>query len=324
MKVAKDNSKLIIIGGVSAMAIGLVGTVFFMTADFGKTPAEKPTEPTAVSSEVKEKKKAKDKPEEIVRVMTPYTQMITPVGYGDKEFPAEKAATLKASLLDLAEGGEVSTMIAQMEKELATFRFSEGVNLEIAGIYADATMVNGLVGKTDAEMREILPGAFKTPEMLALMPLYLPELARRDIIHDNLSLTPLTEGPFKIRDIKFIKTAEDADKDESYQDNGIAISMFNVVEGIHQIQVIELIREEEPDVPIRAYISELANGELALYGYYIPDGVTHYYQNIEFFKQLDTDYLEPNEKYQHEQIQKEIDEGKIPDEVIEEFLNPTK
>lgn len=319
------NSKVLIAGGIGAIAVAMVGTVFFITSDVGKMPTSNQEEPVAVVADAKKEKAPEDKDEtQVERIMTPYVDNITPVGYGDKEFPLEQSASFKEKMLRLAEGGEVSTMLTEMESKLESYRFSQGVNLEIAGLYADASLVNGLIGKTEDEMRKTLVGAFKTPEMLALMPLYLPELARRDIIHDSLSLTPLTEGPWKIHDTKFITNREDADNDEAYQENGVAISMFNVVEGIHQIHVIEMNRVEEPDIPVRAYISELANGDLELYGFYIPDGTTHYYQTVEFFEKLDEEYLVPNEEYQHEQMQEEIDKGNIPDELMDEFLNPTE
>lgn len=326
----KKDNRLIIVGGIGALAVGLVGTLYFATSDIGKEPlinteevAE--TQPIVVSESQKQQANKTDKKEEdVVRIFSNYQERITPIGYGEKEFPAEQAGTLKSSLVEMAEAGEVEKMISEVERQLESYRFSEGVNLEIAGLYHDATVTQGLIGKTEAEMRKILPNAYKTPEMLAVMTLYLPEHARRDMIRDSMSLTPLTEGPFKINGTRYIDNREDADNDEIYQENGVGISMFNVVDSIRRIHVVEVIREEEPDVTIRAYISELANGQLQLYGYYIPDDVTHYYQTVEFFKELDAEYIEPNAEYQQELLQEELKKGNIPPEAMDAFLNPTQ
>lgn len=326
MSFLKKDNKYVIAAGIGALALGLVGTLFFVTTDMGKTPLIKKDEPVVVDSSIDEKKdlaKAEKTGKEVERVVTAYTSLISPVGFGVEEFPVEKGMTLKEKLLNYAESGEVDKLLAEMERKLEGYRFSEGVNLEIAGLYYDASFTRGLVGKTENEMKELLPNTYKTPEMLALMPLYLPETARRDVIRDNLSLTPLTEGGWDIRDYSYIKTADEADEDEVYADNGVATSMFNVVDGLHQIHVIELSRDEEPDVLVRAYISELANGQLQLYGYYIPDGITHYYQTITYFQELDEMYLEPNEKHQEEWLKKELEAGNIPKEALEEFLDPT-
>lgn len=325
----KDN-RLIIVSGIGALAVGLVGTLFFATSDISKEPlvkTEKVAEakPTVVAEpETKESDTAIKKEADVERIFTNYQELITPIGYGDKEFPAEQGGTFKSSLVALAEAGEVEKMISEVEKKLESYRFSEGVNLEIAGLYHDATVTKSLIGKTEAEMRKMLPNAYKTPEMLAVMTLYLPEHARRDMIRDNMSLTPLTEGPFQINGTTYIDNREDADEDEVYQENGVGISMFNVVDSIRQIHVVEVIRKEEPDVTIRAYIAELANGQLQLYGYYIPDDVTHYYQTVEFFKELDTEYIEPNAEYQQKVLEEELEKGNIPEEAMDAFLNPTQ
>lgn len=323
----KDN-RLLIVSGIGALGVGLVGTVFFVTSDFGKEPLIKTEEvvvavPAVTEPKTVEPDEAIEKEPEVERIFTNYQELITPIGFGDKEFPAEQGGTFKSQLVALAEAGEVEMLITEVEKKLERYRFSEGVNLEIAGLYYDATVTKSLIGKTEAEMRKMLPNAYKTPEMLAVMTLYLPEHARRDMIRDNMSLTPLTEGPFKINGTTFIDNRKDADEDEVYQENGVGISMFNVVDGIRQIHVVEVIRQEEPEVTIRAYIAELANGQLQLYGYYIPDDVTHYYQTVEFFKELDAEYIEPNAEYQQKVMEEELKKGNIPEEAMDAFLNPT-
>lgn len=319
----KDN-KMLIAGGIIALGLGVVGTLFVGTSDIGKTPVVKSQAPVAIETPV-ETKGVKDKKtgDRFDRIVTPYTSVISPVGFGDKEFPEEQAVTFKEKLLEYAEDGEVDSMLIEMEKKLDSYRFSEGVNLEIAGLYYDASFTKELIGKTEDEMRKIVPNTYKTPEMLALMPLFLPETARRDVIRDNLSLTPLTEGDWDISSYRYISSVEEADEDEVYADNGLATSMFNVVDGLHQIHVIEMSRDEEPDVLVRAYIAELANGQLQLYGYYIPDDITHYYQTVAFFEELDETYLKPNEEYQQKQIQQELKDGNLPEEALDQFLNPT-
>lgn len=317
-----DKDKLTLLGGGALLVLGMAGTGVFLFTDVLEPKTG--TEPVPVVQKKVEKTEVQEKLAKGETVTTPYTSLITPVGYGDKEFPVEQSQTFKEQLLREAEGGEVDALMKEVEKKLAGFRFSQEKNLEIAGLYADASFVRGLVDKSTDEMSKALPGGFKTPEMLAIMPLYFPEEARRALFHDTSSLTPLNPGPWMIKDHRTITTKEEADMDESYQDNGVAISMFNVIDGLHQIHVIELVRDEEPDVPVRAYISELNNGKLKLYGYFIPDDVTHYYKDVAFFEELDEMYLNPNDEYQQEQIQKEIDEGNIPEEALDQFLNPTE
>ena len=319
-----NKDKWVLIGGGAVLGLGMIGSAIFLMTD---VLDPKPTieEPAPVVKKAETTKVVKEDGKTVNKtIVTGYTQNITPVGYGDKEFPVEQSDTFKEQLLIEAEGGEVDNLLKAMEKRIATYRFSEGKNLEIAGLYADATFAKSLVGKTPEEMRKLLPGGFKIPEMLAILPLYFPEEARRTLYKDVNSLTPLNPGPWKIKDYRMITTREEADADESYQDNGVAISMYNVMDGLHQIHVIELIRDQDPGVPVRAYIGEMTNGTLELYGYYVPDGVTHYYQTVPFFEDIEEQYLKPNDEYQQEQIQKEIEEGNIPEEAWDEFLNPTQ
>lgn len=317
-----NKDKWMLIGGAGALGIGMIGTGVFL---FGGLNDTKSTSETPVAVEQKQIKKTElqKKLAKKETIQTSYRSLITPVGYGEKEFHVEQSDTFKQQLLKEAEGGEVDRLIGMVSSKLENYRFSEPKNLEIAGLYADASFVKGLIGKSPEEMRKILPDSFKTPEMLALMPLFLPEEARRSLYKDSASLTPLNPGPWMIDDIRTIENREEADKDETYQDNGVAISMFNVIDGLSRIHVIEMSRTEDGDVPVRAYIGELNNGKLVLNGYYIPDGVKHYYKDVAFFEELDELYLKPNDEYQDKQVQKDIDEGKIPKKALDEFLNPT-
>lgn len=319
----KKNNNWLIAGGILTLTVGLVGTIFVATSDFGKTPIVH-KEKTAVVQKQKVEVKPTKNTGEVKPVMTPYSSLITPVGTGDKEFPEEQTNTFKEKLMAYAEAGDIDAIIDEVEKRLGTYRFSSEGNLEIAGIYGDASFMKGLVGKKESEMRKAVPGAFKTPEMMAIMTLYLPESARRDVIRDDLSLTPLADGPWKVLDHRYIKNEKEADEDESYDDNGVATSMFNILDGLHQIHVVEMNRELDPDVHVRAYIGELANGKLVLYGYYIPDGTVHYYQNIQYFEKIDEEYLKPNEEYQKDRINEELKKGNLPKEAVDKFLNPNQ
>lgn len=317
------DAKWLIAGGLLVLVIGLISTFLFLTSDIGKKP-KAPDKPVSTVEAPKKETDSTDEEETITPVTTNYQERIPPVGYGDAEYPAAKSNTLKSELLRFAEKGEIDALLEEMERYLAKYRFSQGVNLEIAGLYADASFTKELAGKTEQEMRTMLPDAYLTPEFLAIMPLYLPEMARRDMIHDSLSLTPLTEGGWSLNGTRTIETSQEADEDEVYQDNGVATSMFNVVDGISRIRIFDLSRDEEPEVVVHAYLAELANGTYSLYGYYISDDVTHYYQTVDFFRQLDEDYIQPNADYQQERIQEELDEGNLPPEVLDEFLNPTQ
>ncbi|AJD93495.1 hypothetical protein JMA_41780 (plasmid) [Jeotgalibacillus malaysiensis] len=320
-----NKDKWVLIGGGAVLGLGMIGSAVFLMSDV-LDPKPKTEETASVVKEQSTSKNVKNDngKQENQTIVTGYTKLITPVGYGEKEFPLEQSDTFKEQLLIEAEGGEVDNILKEMEKRIATHRFSEGKNLEIAGLYADATFAKGLVDKTPEEMRKLLPGGFKTPEMLAILPLYFPEEARRTLYKDVNSLTPLNPGPWKIKDYRMITNRVEADADEAYQDNGVAISMYNVMDGLHQIHVIELIRDQDPGVPVRAYVGEMTNGTLELYGYYVPDGITHYYQTVSFFEDIEEQYLKPNDEYQQEQIEKEIEDGNIPEEVWDEFLNPTQ
>jgi len=320
MIVKKD--KVMLIGGGAFLGLGMIATGYFMFSG-----AMEPNQPTSKEVSVQKPKAKtvvkKEKPtNEMIR--TPYLSLITPVGSGEEEFPEEKSDTFFNGLLKKAESGEVDSILKEMEPKTVNYRFSSDKNLRIAGLYADASFVRGLVGKSTSDMRKLLPGGFKTPEMLALMPLFLPEEVRRPLYKDSNSLTPLNPGPWEIKNIRVIKDAKEADKDETYDDNATAVSMYNVIDGLNQIYVVEMARTDDPGVPVRAYVGELSNGKLVLNGYYVPDGIKHYYKDVAFFEKLDSEYLEPNQKYQEDVKKKKAKDGEIPSEVVDEFLNPTK
>lgn len=322
------KDKWLLVGGGIFLSVCIIGTALFMMSDvFGTNPVKEVTQEKMIDSSMNKSDKSGDKEKNVQAVRgtiaTSYLKRVTPVGYGTKEFPLEQSGTLKESLLRYAESGEVDAILSEMEKYLASNRFSEDKNLEIAGVYADATFARGLVGKKTSEIKKVLPTGFKTPEMLAIVPLFLPEEMRRTLYKDSASLTPLNPGPWRIQDKWMIQSPEDAEKDEVYQENSVAVSMFNVLDGLNQIHVIELIREEEPNVKVRAYVGEYTNGKLVLYGYYVPDGISHYYQNVAYFEEIEELYLKPNDEYQQEQAQKGVENGEIPESVLEAFLNPT-
>lgn len=314
------KDKAILIGTGAFLGLGMVATGYFMLSD---TFEPEPTKEVTVEQK-KEKSIVKEKPKTNETIRTPYLSLITPVGSGEKEFPEEKSDSLFNTLLQYAESGEVDSILKEMEPKTVNYRFSTDKNLKVAGIYADASFIKSLVGKSTSEMRKLLPGTLKTPEMLALMPLFLPEEVRRPLYKDINSLTPLNPGPWEIKNIRMIKDAKEAEKDESYADNATAVSMYNVIDGLSQIYVVEMARTDDPGVPVRAYVGELTNGQLLLNGYYVPDGIKHYYKDVAFFEKLDSDYIEPNQKYQDDMKKKDAKDGEIPDEVIDEFLNPTK
>lgn len=318
-----NKSKLIIYGGGSAFVLAFAGTVYMGIQHFsGNDSMAINKKHTKLQEKVIETQKQTNQKESryTEKVETPYTVNILAIGTGSEEYPSEKSFSLKEDLLNDLETAHFNSGQKAIEKQLDAYTFSKGRNLEIAGLYEDIdTLVNYTEAKK-AEKTKTLKGGFVTPEGLAIAPLFLTESDRRSFISDESSLTPLeVNAEWMIKKEYFIKNEKEAKKDDVYKEEAVARSIFNTRDGITQIHVIELENTSTPDVPVRAYIIEYANGELELYGYYVPDGVTHYYQTVAFYKGLDKT-IDKNTEKDKEKQQKEIDNGNLTDDALEQLL----
>lgn len=250
-----------------------------------------------------------------------YREQVAPIGTGKNEYEQSEAIVLKKQLLDLAEDGDVDKLVKRVQSLLPEYRFSEGMNLDIAGIYSDANVLLEAMKLPEKKQGAFMKGSIKTPEMLVLTTLFIGEEPRRSVIKDSRSLTPLFDGYVTIVGDTLIKDKKTADKDTVYRDRGVATNMFSTIDGLKSIHKIEFYSNNEKDIRMFAYVAQDAVGVLTLEGIYIPDETKHYYQDINYFKELDKTTLEPNEERVNKEREKEATDGKLSEEEADAFFN---
>lgn len=192
----------------------------------------------------------------------------------NQEYPEGQGALLVKQYREYASVASYDKIVEDMKTKVDKYNFTTGSNLEVAGIYHDATIMLSTLLVPQVQSGKIAKG-MQDPNMMVTGTMMLPELARRSVILDKESLTPLFSGAVKI-----VKTEV---LDGTTEDTKAKI----VFESCVGAMMVYKITFEVENNPLIAYVAEYDNALLDFYGVYAPEGKNYYYQTIRFFEQQD-------------------------------------
>lgn len=192
----------------------------------------------------------------------------------NQEYPEDKSQALVKQYMDYASVASYDKVVDDMKTKVDKYNFTTGANLDVAGIYHDATIMLSTLTVPQVQAGKIAKD-MQDPNMMVVGTMMLPELARRSVILDKSSLTPMFTGAVKIDSTEEL---DGTTKDSKAQ------VVFNSCVGAMKVYKITFEVEKNPLI---AYIAQYDNATLDFYGVYAPEGKTYYYQTISFFEQQD-------------------------------------
>lgn len=196
----------------------------------------------------------------------------------NREYPEEQFAILEAELKAYAEKADYQKIIDTINEKRQSYKFTESYNLNIASIFHDAEIMMALKDYDYIKQGEVAKSMLN-PEMMVSGTLMLEEKSRRGVITDKDSLSPIFDGPVKIKEHEIISNEND---------EGIVKRIYNFCTGatvVHKI-TFEIEKNE-----LIAYVVEYSDKTLEFFGIYAPDGVETYYQSISFWEQIEADTM---------------------------------
>lgn len=192
------------------------------------------------------------------------------------EYPEQESKILKIKLMDLASVASYDKILDTVKNQTSQYKFTTGTNLEIASIYHDASLMLTLITVPEANQGKIAKGMMN-PEMIVIGTMMLPEPARRPVITDKDSISPIFSGAVKII------SSEEKHLDMTDTESQRILDECDGGEFIHKI-VFEVEKKQ-----LTAYVVGYRNATIELYGIYAPEGNKYYFQNIRFWEQSQID-----------------------------------
>lgn len=248
-----------------------------------------------------------------------YREHITPIGSGE-EYPKEKSKTLKSELLDLAESGKYGELLLKANTLTEEYRFSEGTNLDIAGIIYDVGLIVDAYedGLERLDLGEVVASS-KTPEILIASTLWSDNFARRAVVQDFSSLAPVGHTEFDFKESRVLRNVNEAEEEPTFKDINIAKEIFTVEENVNAIYVYDVELPIDGGLPLTVYVWEDLFGNIAFYGMYAPDDFKTYAKELDWWQQHDILYKNA-EKAQDEYYEKNAEEGIITNEQVDKLF----
>lgn len=239
-----------------------------------------------------------------------YRTNILPVGTGS-------AATLsdakKKQALDYMAQEQFKTYEKWMGNLINKNLFNHGVNLDLAGIYADEQTFEDCLHNANGLTLQQLGTKFaknvKTPETFAILGLYFDQIARSRFILDPDSISPIGfNGLTYVSTKKFNST--NINSAPTYQGKNIAKLAWYAANQGAVYQVTIKVQDLQNWITYNAYVGEDPKGKLMLYGYYPQDKdlskITDKKLSFYFTKEMKKKYQEAEAN----EIQR-IQEGKV-------------
>ena len=322
MKKIKLNRKLIQILFLVAIGIILaINLIFFAKKNDKKKEVEEKEVATEVKTSTEEKNEEEKDPLEKTNEATEllYREHITPIGNGE-EYPLEKSKGLKNELLELAERGKYGELLLKANSITEEYRFSQGINLDIAGIIYDAGIISDAHDNNleRLEYGEVVASS-KTPEMLIASTLWSDNFARRAVIQDFSSLAPVGFDEFDFRDSRIYRNANEAKEEPTFKNINIVEEIFTMEDQVNAVYAYDVHLESEGGLPVTVYVLEDLYGNLTFYGMYAPDDVKTYEKDLDWWQQHDILY-ENAEKAQEEYYEENAEKGIITKEQVDKLF----
>lgn len=245
-----------------------------------------------------------------------YREHIAPIGKGE-EYPKEQSELLKSELLQHAQNAEYVEIMEKMNTLIKTYRFSEGTNLDIAGIYHDVNLLYSLKDEEDPVRYGNAVATSKTPEMLVINTLFSDHFDRRQILEDWTSISPIGYNYFSIQKPRLYRNEHEAEEEQTFKHKNIVREIFIMKDQLNTVYAFDItIPQLDGGLPITAYVWEDLFGNIGFYGMYVPDDFKTYEQTLEWWAQHD--HLFDNLEKRREKYYEDLGEkGIITDEQIE-------
>lgn len=290
------------------------------TEETGKTEGKNTAEEDGTST-AGEKKKTGDPLSMTKEAITYlYREHITPVGDGE-EYPKEQSGPLKKELLNMAQDSDYMGILEKMNSLLDRYSFSEGPNLDIAGIYHDVILMKDLKDEEDKIKFGNTVATSKTPEMLVANTLFSDNFARRQILEDWTSIAPIGYDHFVMSQPRMFRTPEEAADEPLFKNRNVVEEIFVMHDQLNTVYAFDItIPQLDNGLPITAYVWEDLFGKIGFYGMYVPDDFKTYEQPLEWW--AEQDYLYDIAEEEREKYYKDLEEkGKITEEQIEQWFD---
>ena len=196
-----------------------------------------------------------------------------------EEYGEQQSKALYKELIKLAETASYVDIVNKVDNLKEKYRFSEDYNLKISDVYLDATIMLSIAEGGDFELGQkgYMVSNSKDPYMLLINTLMLHERERREVIMETSSLSPMFEGPVRIKDTKIFNSSN---KEEDTQAKIIIDNEFSIKE-LYQIDF------EVEKYPLRAYVIRYSNNSIALKTIVSRDNVENPYKPISYWINLD-------------------------------------
>lgn len=321
------NKKRLSILFLIAIGVMLVINLVFFTkndnksADVQEDNATEETKDDATSEREETNREEERDPLEDTKKATAllYREHITPIGSGE-EYPIEKAKALKSELLSYATKGEYGALLNKANTITENYRFSEGINLDIAGIIYDAGIVVDAYedGLERLEFGEVVASS-KTPEMLIASSMWSDHFARRAIFQDFSSLAPSGIIDFEFKESRVLRNEKDAEGEPNFKKINKAKEIFTLEDNVNSVYAYDAHLNFEAGLPVTIYVVEDLFGNIKFYGMYAEDHIKHYAQDLEWWSQHDV-LFENAEKAQEEYYKKQGEEGVITNEQLDRLF----
>ena len=174
---------------------------------------------------------------------------------------------------EIADFNTVTDIIKLFKSE---YNLDYASKTKIDSIDYDITSIVSTITVDESQRGRILKN-LKNPELMLIGTLLSSEKSRRDVITDNLSLSPIFDGKITILNTTKLLAVDTSDERISYMK-----SNNDLAESIYKIDF------EVEGNKLTAYIIETSAKTLEFYGIYTPEGESNYFKTIEFWESLDS------------------------------------
>lgn len=211
----------------------------------------------------------------------------------NKEYPSSLAETLKQDYYILASKGDFKSIVTDFENKKLEYSFSELYNKDIINIYNDAYYLNTSTSQSNQYNNYLaaqILSNIKDPQMLLYGVMLSNEEARRDVIKDKISLSPiLIKNNIRVDSVSS-GSLESVYKSEKFKND----SRFKEVarylnEGDYIIYRFDFTID---DNSLSAYIfKNMEDLTLGFYGMYAPSNVNDNYNYLTVMEWIELDNI---------------------------------
>lgn len=190
------------------------------------------------------------------------------------EYPKEQTETFYRELCKLAETANYVDIVNKIEEKAQRYKFHEDYNWKIGNLYLDANVMIGSL-TVPMEQKGYMISNLKDPYMLLIGTLMIPEEARRDVIKEVTSLSPIFDGAVNIKNTEVL----DNKSDDPY--------VQNIYKKDSSVKEVYKINFKVENNPLIAYIVRYENGVCSFNTIVLDGNYENTYKPISYWIELD-------------------------------------